>query len=182
VKRERGYECALALGLSRRGAAWYRQARQATNSQLSSRIYSRVTLAEPRSRNFAPALARRASARTRVMTFSAAVLKIAPRTSPRPFSPRPPARPHVPFKRPLSPGEIGRLSSGCLRVGETRRDVSADSATRHAGNCHGEIATSITEQSSSFAALLSGVHRRRRAISDEPQAAMGALIINEYCL
>lgn len=34
---------------------------QPTNSQLSSRIYSRVILAEPRSRNFAPALARSTS-------------------------------------------------------------------------------------------------------------------------
>lgn len=110
------------------------------------------------------------------MTFSAAALKIAPRASPRPFSPRPPALAR-PLKGPLSPGEIGRLSTdyrpGCLRVGEVRRDVSADSATRHAGNCHGGIATSITGigQSSSTAALLGRVHRRRRAISDEPRAA-----------
>jgi len=114
------------------------------------------------------------------MTFSAAALKIAPCAPPRPFS-RPSSRPpgpYAPFKESLSLGEIGRLSTdyrpGCLRVGEARRDVSVDSATRHAGNCHGGIATSITAAPSnlpSFAALLGRAYRRRQAISDEPRGA-----------
>lgn len=56
---------------------------QPTNSQLSSRIYSRVILAEPRSRNFAPCAAR--PPRTRVMTsfLQRAALKIAPRARAR---------------------------------------------------------------------------------------------------
>lgn len=98
-----------------------------------------------------------------------------------------------PLKGPYRSTKSGdyprRYRPRCLRVGEARRDVSADSATRHAGNCHGGIATSITgtEQSSFFAALLGRVYRRQQAISDEPRGAsceMGGrpFIINEYCL
>lgn len=101
---------------------------QPTNSQLSSRIYSRVILAEPRSRNFAPALARRTY--TSYDVFYSGTKDCA---SPLPSSlPRSPPRT---FTGPLSLREIGRLSAdhrpALYESAKSAKNVSADSASRH---------------------------------------------------
>lgn len=171
----------------RRGAAWHRQARQATNSQLSSRIYSRVILAEPRSRNFAPALARRTdtsydvfcsgtkdcTARIASPLFSSAVR---PTALTRPLKvPYRPAK-SGDYPRTIVPGvyESARPAATCPPIARLDTLVIATAELPPA---------SPPEQSSSSAALLGRVHRRRRAISELRAVRwVGALITNGVLL
>lgn len=136
TKRERGFTNARARSVlfsaTRCGAAWRAQGRQRTRNYRRGYIPGVIPRRVPRSsRNFAPALARRASARTRVMTFSAAALKIAPRaaaSSPRPSSrrpfPLPPPTlppPSRPLKGPYRPAKSGDYPRTIVPVFTSRR-------------------------------------------------------------
>lgn len=88
---------------------------QPTNSQLSSRIYSRV-ISLP-SRAVVTSRPRSPAARIRVMTFSTAALKIAP----RPYPPLYPARPLAPLQSPYRSAKSGDYPRTIVPLFTSRR-------------------------------------------------------------